>query len=531
MGRTLLVPLHPNPKAQRIVDAATVLLFAGALLAPLVDERMRPVHAREPLNENRDARPSPEPPQTLAQIETFPVAFEAHHADTFGLRDVFLRWNSVVKMGLWRVPPTPTVVYDRSGWLDYAGERTFEVLRGVEPLSKPQVDAWTTYLALCNSYCRRHGAKYLYVAVPNKETVYQDHVPDRYRRLGPSRFDQIVASLPDSLRSAFLDLRPVLSAARKEDTPGNYLYFENGTHWNGRGGWVAYQAVMRALSNDFPTLHALTDMEVGWQVDPDEAFDSWGPRLYQPDAFKGAVHMCLIEGPQRWQEVESDPDRGHWHARNPTVNGPRVLVISDSFGPAFYTLFASTFPEVDFVQSGFDPVLVEKERPDVVVELRVERMFTVSPLYSIGGKQQMEAESQLTRADVLALSVDPAGSEALMATGNARVERTSEGIAFSADTAKDGWILPAFDVAATDRAWLHIEIQSATPGTLVAWRREGEDGPWLRREATQVRFSAGTHVHDVPLPGPPGRRQVRLGFFGAPAHVIVQRLEVRTTGV
>jgi hypothetical protein len=247
------------------------------------------------------------------------------------------------------------------------------------------------------------------------------------------------------------------------------------------------------------------------------------------------LYTCTVKGPQRWEDAQSDLSLGLWHTRNPSVEGPRVLVISDSFGASFWTYFTHTFPEVEFVKTDFDPALVESLRPDLVLELRVERCFVNPPMVSAEAEQQMAAKDLKPGQGSLVLSMDAvpgtSESERFMLTGGARVERKQDGISFTAASNRSGWELPAFDVPATDRAWLSVEIESDTPGILFAYRRDGVDGPWLRRESVQLRYASGRHVLVAPLPGPPGRRQILLRLLGAPAHVTLRHLEVRTNGI
>jgi alginate O-acetyltransferase complex protein AlgJ len=526
------VPRSRITTARVALDGATMLLFLGAIVAPSIDQCVRPDSVREPLEENRTTRPMPAAPQTLAELSKYPGALEGHHADVFGLRDVLMHWNSVLKIRAFGSAPTPTVVLDdRAGWLDYAGDRTFEVLRGMAPLDQRALAAWTAYFAKCRDFCTRNGARYLFVLAPNKETVYPDHVPSRFERLGPSRLDQISAALPDDLRASFLDLRPVLNDARAADGPGDHLYFEYGTHWNGRGAWTAYQTILQHVRRDFPDARALTDADVVWEATPPVDFDSWGPRLYQPGVFTVSVHRTSTKGPQRWQQVEGDAARDRFHARNTGATGPRVLVFSDSFGGSLWALFADTFPEVDFVASSVDPELILSEHPDVVVDLRVERTFVRPPALSPIAEEMMAPAYVPSSDDKVALSLDPSAADPLAVTPGASVERKTDGFVFQTSDGRGGWILPAFEVPAAKHAWLHVEIESEAAGSLLVFRRPETEGTWKRRDMTSIRFEPGRHDRVVALRSDMvGVQQLRLALVGSPARVTLRRLEVHTRG-
>ncbi len=519
-------------KARTAVECGTLVLFLAALYAPLVDQFVRPASVREPLNENRKARPRPAFPTTARQMSAFPEAYEAHHADTFGLRDVLLRWNSRVKLGVFGQAPTPTLVIDDSGWVDYAAEHTLDIWRGALPMSATAQKEWNDYFELCRDFCARGDAQYFFLAVPNKETIYPDHVPARFTRIGPSHFDQLVAGLTPELRPVFLDTRADLRAARADDTPPwDYLYSLYGTHWNGRGTWVTYLSLMRAFGSVRDDVHALSSDEVRLTVDDWPTLDTWGPRMYLPEQFLHKVERPEILGARRWQEIESaSAPFTRWFARNPGSSGPRVLVFHDSFGASLEDLFASTFFEVTFVQSWFDPAVVLSRHPDIVLEERVERVFAGPPVVTLIGREIMQQEKPPPEAGELVLTIDAQSPDsALATTGPAQVERTQDGLAFRMENNRAGWFLPTFTLAPRRRAWLHVELESQQRGMLIAYRKSNDTGAWSRQDAAYVPFEAGRTQRTVALPGPAGLRELRLQVSNGPTGVIVRRLEVRTT--
>jgi hypothetical protein len=513
-------------RARFAVDGGTTGLFLLAILAPTFDQMVRPVSAREPRHENRKARALPDAPTRIEDVSSLPAALEAHHADTFGCRDFLLRWNSLLKMGVWGLPPTPIVVLDESGWLDYAGEHTFEVWRGMQPMTQVELDRWTSYLENCRAFCARNHARFWFVTAPNKETIYPDHVPSRFKPLGPTRLDQIVAALPDATRSAFLDLRPALAAARSQDVPRDHLYFESGTHWNGRGGWVAYQAMMDRIAPEFPGVRRLNESDLDWDVNPATDFDSWGPRLYQPGSFQVQTRMPMVKGPQLFEDVEGDVPHGPWHVRNPTLSGPRILVISDSFGPSQWKLFANTFREAHFVEGTFPAERILAEHPDIVIELRVERSFVASPFITKAALELIDSPPVPSVEDVVLLTLDPFAAPTFDVMAGASVTVQGDGFAFSARDGKSGWILPRFAVPAGKRAWLKAEVESDTSGVMVAGVRRSASDPWLRRDATSCAYEAGRHTCSFALVGASGRPELRLSLLGASPRVILRHVEV-----
>src|SRR5262245_4296800 len=95
--------LHPDfrrymPRARSLLDSATIVLFAGALLAPAVDQCLRRDGDRDTRKaELRTVAPRPALPTSVGELAGFAQRYESYFDDTFGLRDVLLRWNSVEK--------------------------------------------------------------------------------------------------------------------------------------------------------------------------------------------------------------------------------------------------------------------------------------------------------------------------------------------------------------------------------------------------------------------------------------------------
>src|SRR5262249_6751520 len=107
----------PRTAVRRIFDRLLVALFAAALAAPFVDGIARHDEARGPGPELRRPAPEPEFPRSLAALLAYPRAFENHWNDTFGLRDVLLRWHSLLKVALFGVSPDDRHVVGRELWI------------------------------------------------------------------------------------------------------------------------------------------------------------------------------------------------------------------------------------------------------------------------------------------------------------------------------------------------------------------------------------------------------------------------------
>src|SRR5262245_2252786 len=103
----------PPIPARRIFDWLVAFAFAAALLAPSLDGMLRSDDLRGPAPELRAAAAKPASPQSAAEWLEWPLRYEAWWNDCFGLRDVLLRWHSIVRVFGFHVSPDEKHVLGR----------------------------------------------------------------------------------------------------------------------------------------------------------------------------------------------------------------------------------------------------------------------------------------------------------------------------------------------------------------------------------------------------------------------------------
>lgn len=392
----LLNPSAGLARLRRARDAVTTVCFALALVAPTIDLCVRPAAVRDPARfEMRAPARRPPWPTTVPRLNGFPQRFTNWFDDQLGLRDQLLRWGSIVKLFGFGVSPTRDVVPGANGFLFYAGNHTIEVHRGVYPFSEQQLDDACRLLEARRALCEQHGAAYVFVIAPDKESIYPDFLPRGCEPVGPSRLDQLVrAALKHAPEVELLDLRPAFRAARRADGPRDYLYSELGTHWDGRGNYLGYREIARALQRHFPAVEPFAWEDIV-RTPSAQNRDSWGLRMYVHDLLD--AHSLLVDAPagkKRARVVRDEIASGGLSEQSTGDERlPRVLVLHDSFLYGVLPLLAEHCEQLTYSPSDYlDPALVETLRPDVVVELWVERF-----LGEWNPRQRMPVESAPAR--------------------------------------------------------------------------------------------------------------------------------------
>ncbi|MFM7298934.1 MAG: alginate O-acetyltransferase AlgX-related protein [Planctomycetota bacterium] len=399
-------------------------------------------------------RPAPEPkqPATLAEAQVWPAQFDAWYADHFGLRPRWIRLHNQLSLGLFGVSPTSEIVVGPDTWMFTTRDRAVDVWRGADPFTAEELELWTRVLEDRREWCSQRGVQYLFAIAPNKESIYPEYFPPRFDKFGASRREQLVAHVAQRSQVPLLDLTQAVRAAKLQVPQGEQLYYPLGTHWNDRGAVPAALALLERV-------HAL-DARVSkgdasaYRFEATEfQDDSWAGRLYledrlrQPNAnavFKRAIPATAWErlrlflerrdkSPEERARFELAPLAGEpagWsievesgmnvRVTRAGVAGPKALVFHDSMGEKLRPLLAEQFREIAFRWvPDFDTDAIERERPDVVLQVFVERALAATSLSTspLDTQERLAAEFAQSSETLLAgldgLSLPPAPKSTL----------------------------------------------------------------------------------------------------------------------
>ncbi|MCG8589212.1 MAG: hypothetical protein MJE66_07970, partial [Proteobacteria bacterium] len=253
---------------QRHRDLLASIVFALAIGLPAVGA-IAGWQGALPLQEKRDRAPWPTWAWTADSLEAYPRRLDAWWNDHFGFRNALVRAHAVVRvLGLGLDPPAVpgfTGADDldpsqrrkarvgRDGWLflgrhfmgpDYPNRR---------PLEPAVRRRWQLALETRRDWLAQRGIRYLIVLVPDKHTIYPEHLPPDLRASSPhSRTDELLEHLDRESDLTVVDLRPALRAAKIREA----VYTPIDSHWNDPGVYAGYRAVMKELRAWYPGLRA-----------------------------------------------------------------------------------------------------------------------------------------------------------------------------------------------------------------------------------------------------------------------------------
>jgi alginate O-acetyltransferase complex protein AlgJ len=219
----------------------------------------------------------------------------------------------------------------------------------------------------------KRGATLVVAIVPNTPTIYPETMPRHIRPdATASRLEQLSALLVAKPAAHYVDLK----AALWHERAGERLYMKTDTHWNERGAFVGYQAIMSVIAGLFPAHRA--------RLQPKELTAFTLVRETGPGGdlarMLGLVDLLPEERlslrptvPRRATESGRE-GLSFATAMAEACPGPRLLVFRDSFASAMQPLLSEHFCAAKFSWVEPWPVQeVEQFKPDVVLLEVAER--------------------------------------------------------------------------------------------------------------------------------------------------------------
>lgn len=514
---------------RRVFDRLLIVLFLGALVAPGVDSLLRPEERMSVLIENRKPEPFPELEPTLASLNALPSNLERWYGDALGLREWLLRCHHRVRMQLFGVSPSEQVRLGQRGWIFPRDMDMLAVSLGRLKLSPGRLELWRRALESRRDFCEAHGAEYVVAIAPEKGSIYPELLPNGLAPFRPTPLDQLVGWLERRSDMRILDLRELMLAEKAKDHDGDFAYYPLGTHWTDRAGYAVYARLLDRLCGRFPTLSPTPLSALHWQVSASDG-DSWAERLHM----QGILHQHA----ELTVEIERDFDcevgfvearKLYGCVRGPDPAAPRLLLYYDSFGERLRKLFANHFSECWFEASpDFDPGLVRRERPDVVMQIFAERNLLrqvpeVVLESGLAGLQRAFESAELTLFS-LDIHADP---PQVISVGKSRILRVEEGLVIEQPDALDMIELPAFDYPKDAVGLMRLEIISPRASYVTVLYKTQEVTTYRRGHSYGAAASAGASTMYIQMTDPKMKGALRLRLSQTGGTITIRSLAVR----
>ncbi|HEV7928471.1 MAG TPA: alginate O-acetyltransferase [Verrucomicrobiae bacterium] len=359
-------------KISRVANAVLIMSFLCVIWLPTSDWLWGLDHRPTP-NENRK---SAEFPRNITAPGPFLAAFGDFYEDHFGFRNRLVYWNTHWKWSIFKESPVTTTLQGEQGWLYWAKEGMVENYTGQAQFTQKDLQSWQKLLEARRDWLAQRGGKYIFVVAPNKETIYPEFLPKWVvKNSQPGKLDEFLAYMRQHSTVPVLDLRPDLIAAKSHGS----TYYKTDTHWNNFGAFVAYQRLINALQAQIPDLKPL-DLDCFIRKPMVRRGGDLAICIGQEDDMPETEGVDFrpqepLKPLQSMQHHIQDRQSAIIVTQNPATRG-KVILFRDSFADAWIPFVGYHFNQAIYLgHREWDRAMLERERPDLVIDEIVERKF------------------------------------------------------------------------------------------------------------------------------------------------------------
>jgi hypothetical protein len=367
---------------------ALILLFLAVIFIPPLKMLLSP---RIPWSETEKRKLAEPPviPTTALQASPFFSLVDEYLNDHFGYRDFFIRrYHYEMEKIFGKTGLHSKVILGKEGWYFYTAHNQIEDYKGKTLLRESQLHKWITTHNARAEWLRKLGIGYLLVAPPEKHAIYPEYLPEQIQKLKKtSRFEQLIISTRQSPLPYLINLHEPLTDAKKDQQ----LYYKADTHWNSRGGYVAFLAITKGLQELFHDVRFTIDFHFGpdiekvcsavpghcdlarmvmQQEEVKEVFPTLAP--FQQCAQPRSLHHYRLSN---FTQLKGQPSQ----VRGCPQKELTAVVFHDSFFVAMKPFISENFRHVLYLWKEYDQKNLEEIfevfTPDVVIEEVVERDF------------------------------------------------------------------------------------------------------------------------------------------------------------
>ena len=381
-------------KSKRLGGAFAVV-FVFVLWVPLV---LFALGLRHDSGEAEKRELADWPALSLGDMDGFFTGGGDYFDDRFPFRARLIAGHSFLRHYVFGVA-SEQVMVGKDHWLFFRGNEVFEDYLGQKRMSEAELDAWFAYFEERQRSLEEKGIDYLLVIVPGKVEVESEKLPATIaagRR--ETRLDQIIERIEGGSELNVLNLKPDLLEWKASD---GEMFWPYDTHWNGTARLKATRVIADRVKEMLPeidvdlitgSLETYSDERLCDLIDMLGLRGRWGD--YQLNMMRWDVPESLVrsesvaEGMDVWTQVPAE--MSPVVTENPEGAG-RLLFVTDSFFRAGgVPLEKMDEMPMSFAWKRFVGLwmwisvgeldwIVEEEKPDLVIEQRVERYLHILP--------------------------------------------------------------------------------------------------------------------------------------------------------
>lgn len=248
------------------------------------------------------------------------------------------------------------VLLGKEDWLFYKtqsdGHPIWDYM-GINHFTEDELAAMAANLTQMRDYFENErGIDFYITALPNKEIIYAEYMPDTIARVNEvSRGEQVAEYMWANTDLVYVFPKQALSEAKEDDQ----VYYKTDTHWNQIGAFVGMQEIFKEAYGT----HADVDSVVFR-----EDYDAFSGDLA---TIAGVNDQYAIDTVYVFEKESAD--RAQYHDEV-------AFVVGDSFSGFLSTIAKGYYREVHWIYTKeFTMDMVDEYQPDVIIWETVERFM------------------------------------------------------------------------------------------------------------------------------------------------------------
>jgi len=293
-------------------------------------------------------------------------------------RKNIIRMNNLLQYAVFKqIINYPVIYFGEDGWMFFIGGPAKDNYENRQPLTHQDLEKLKNVLEQRNEWLKKRGIHFYMIFPPMAQTVYEEYVGQRMRRYyKQTKCEQLLEYLKLNTDLDIIDLyTPIMEA---KDTSSRKLYFNNNCHWNFFGGYVAYYTMINYIKKDFPNIgEPLTSKDFKWVE----------TKNYNPDLFKlmdiDMFYTSTEYSPLFTDNIITDTIYPFYLdlwtpappacVRTKRTSYPTMLMYGDSYAGSILPFLFCNFSKTYFIWTPlFQPLIIEKEKPDMVIQEMVD---------------------------------------------------------------------------------------------------------------------------------------------------------------
>ncbi len=280
-------------------------------------------------------------------------------SDHFAGRQEMVTANALVN-GRWLKSSSENIVIvGRENWLFYRD--SLADYQGTKRVTARGLNNIVTSLALIQEYVQRLGSQFLFVAAPNKNTLYPQYMLYYYPKRKSANTLELLEPLLAERGIAYADAKEMFKGENE------ILYHAGDSHWNNRGAAMVQELLLDSIGQPYTSvLDQTPEIREDFEGDLDTIFYPLARHREREWDYSRYFHFTYDDG-------NPDTTQNHIETTNPIADGSLVM-FRDSFGNSLVPFMADAFGKAYFTKTV--PIRVDEtdqRKADVFILEIVER--------------------------------------------------------------------------------------------------------------------------------------------------------------